>query len=109
MIEIYQGETVTFALSGDNSELQGFKARAALRPSTTVHYRDAHRVAYSAQTWNNIDIVDGIAVWSLTSEESERLPVGIYAIEIALTDISTQQEVKEKTIEILKVKQSYTL
>lgn len=109
MINIYQGETVTFALSGDSSELQGFKVYAALRPSTTVHYRDARCASRSILSWDDIDIVDGNAVWSLTSEESERLPVGQYAIEIALQDVNSLQVIKEKTVEILNVQQSYTL
>ena len=106
MITLYQGETLTFALSGE--DLSRYEVRAALRPSGGIFRRDCI-CGKAALIWNEIEIKDGgNAVWTLTPEQSKNLPVGKYAIEVALRDIETQQDIKDSTIAIIEVLQSYT-
>lgn len=109
MIEILQGETLAFALGSDDltNDLDGYEVRAALRPSGTSFRRDC-TCGSATLSWEHIDIVDGKAVWYLTSEQSASLPVGKYAMEVALRDVASQQDIKDSTIEIINVKTSYT-
>ena len=109
MIEIRQGETLTFTLSGDKEEFAGYKVRAALYPSTNNIFRRDCTCGQAVLVWEDIDVVEGVAAWSLTTEQSQSLPAGKYAIEVALRDIGTQQDVKEATdTTIIEVKPSYT-
>ena len=105
MISILQGETLTFALSGEY--FGGYEVRAALRPSGASFRRDC-TCGDAVFAWDNIEIMDGAAVWSLTSEQSATLPAGRYAMEVALKDIATGEYIKEVTTNIIEVKQSYT-
>lgn len=105
MIEILQGETLTFALTGE--DLSNYEVRAALRPSDKSYRRDCV-CGESVTSWDNINIVDGAAEWTLTTEQSADLPAGKYAVEVALRDADTQQDIKESTVDVIKVKQSYT-
>lgn len=105
MIEILQGETLSFVLDGE--DLSQYEVRASLRPSGTSFRRDC-TCGSATLSWENIDIIDGKAVWYLTSEQSASLPVGKYAIEVALRDIDSRQDIKDSTIEIINVKTSYT-
>lgn len=105
MISILQGETLSFALSGD--ELATYEVHAALRPSIKSFRRDCSCGAAICK-WDKIDIVDGVAVWTLTSEQSAVLSVGQYAMEVSLKDIATEATIKESTIDIIEVEQSYT-
>jgi hypothetical protein len=120
MIEILQGETLAFALSasdleGEKEDLKGFQVKAVLRPSESKFHtfrRDCVCDNNSpVVTWNNIEVDDntGVAKWFLTSLQSARIPVGKYAMEVALRDKISQQEIKNKTIDIIEVKTSYTL
>lgn len=106
MIPLYQGETLTFTLSGE--DLSSYEVRAALRPSGISFRRDC-TCGNAVLVWDNIEIKEnGSAVWALTTEQSENLPVGKYAVEVALRDIETQQDIKDSTIAIIDVLQSYT-
>ena len=105
MIEILQGETLSFVLDGD--DLSQYEVRAALRPSGNSFRRDCS-CGESVLSWNDIAIVDGVAAWTLTTEESATLPVGKYAVEVALRDVASQQDIKDATIDIINVKPSYT-
>ena len=106
MIEILQGETLAFVLDGEN--LTKYQVRAALRPSGTSFRRDC-TCGNATLLWEHIDIDDnGKAVWYLTTEQSKNMPVGKYAVEVALRDIETQQDIKDSTIAIIDVLQSYT-
>ena len=108
MITIYQGETLTFDLSGE--DLSGYEVRAALRPSGTSFRRDC-TCGSATLMWCGEDMDTkeiGNVVWSLTTEQSASLPVGKYAMEVALRDTETQQDIKESTIAIIEVIQSYT-
>ena len=105
MIEILQGETLSFVLDG--ADLTGYEVRAALRPSGTSFRRDCS-CGESVLSWNDIAIVDGVAVWTLTTEESATLPIGKYAVEVALRDVASQQDIKDATIDVINVKPSYT-
>lgn len=109
MIEILQGETLSFVLGSEvaTENLDGYEVRASLRPSGTSFRRDC-LCGNAILSWERIDIVDGKAVWTLTTEQSASLPVGKYAIEVALRDIDSQQDIKDSTIEIINVKTSYT-
>ena len=107
MLTILQGETLAFALSGDTEEFANYKVRAALRPSGNIFSRDC-ACGEAVLSWEDIDIVEGSAVWSLTTEQSASLAVGKYAMEVALRDITTEQDIKETTTNIIEVKQSYT-
>ena len=109
MIEILQGEALAFAFGSDDItyDLDGYEVRAALRTSGTSFRRDC-TCGSATLLWEHIDIVDGKAVWYLTSEQSASLPVGKYAMEVALRDIDSQQDIKDSTIEIINVKTSYT-
>jgi hypothetical protein len=118
MIEILQGETLAFALSASDLEgedLKGFQVKAVLRPSESKFHtfrRDCVCDNNSpVVTWNNIEVdeLTGVAKWFLTSLQSARVPVGKYAMEVALRDKISQQEIKNKTIEIIEVKTSYTV
>lgn len=105
MIEILQGETLSFVLDGE--DLSNYEVRAALRPSGTSFRRDC-TCGSATLSWEHIDIRDGKAVWYLTSEQSASLPVGKYAMEVALRDIESREDLKDSTIEIINVKNSYT-
>lgn len=118
MIEILQGETLTFTLSKEelvdgvtqiNAEaLNDYEVRASLYSAGTTFRRDC-TCGKAMLTWENIAIEEGVAAWTLTTEQSKNLPVGKYAIEVALRDIETQQDVKDATkTTIIEVKQSYT-
>lgn len=107
MIEILQGETLAFALSGEPEGFAKYEVRAALRPSGVSFRRDCS-CGDTILSWDHIDIIGGAAVWSLTTEQSASLPLGKYAMEVALRDIETQQDIKDTTIEIINVKTSYT-
>lgn len=106
MITIYQGETLTFTLSGD--EFKGYAVRAALYPSAHYSFRRDCACGESSITWDNVDVIDGVAVWTLSSEQSSTLGVGKYAMEVALQDVESNQYIKESTTTIIEVKQSYT-
>ena len=99
---------MTFTLSGNPEEFDGYEVRAVLHPASNWLRRDC-TCGEPVFTWENIDVVEGVAVWSLTTEQSSILPIGRYAIEVALRDIETQQDVKDSTQNsIIEVKQSYT-
>jgi hypothetical protein len=105
MIEILQGETLSFVLDGE--DLTNYEVRAALRPSGTSFRRDCS-CGESVLSWDDIAIVGGVAAWTLTTEQSATLPIGKYAMEVALRDISTGDDIKDATIDIINVKPSYT-
>lgn len=110
MVEILQGETLTMALAPKvvgESSLDGFAVHAALRPAFGSFRRDC-TCGDAVLLWDNIEVVDGAAVWMLTSEQSSNLPVGKYAMEVALMDVATGEYIKEVTANIIEVKQSYT-
>ena len=118
MITIYQGETLTFTLGEEelvegtpqiNAEaLNDYEVRASLFPAGTTFRRDC-TCGNAVLTWEKIDIIEGVAEWTLTTEQSASLPVGKYAIEVALRDIASKQDVKDSTKSaIIEVKPSYT-
>ncbi len=107
MIEILQGETLTFTLEGEG--LADYEVRAALRTSGHTFRRDCS-CGDAIISWRNIDVKEGVAVWTLTTEQSATLPEGKYTIEVALRDIASGEDVKDDIpTDIIKVKQSYTL
>ena len=105
MIEILQGETLSFVLDGE--DLSNYEVRAALRPSGTSFRRDCS-CGESVLSWDDINVKDGVAAWTLTTEQSASLSIGKYAMEVALRDISTGDDIKDATIDIINVKPSYT-
>ena len=105
MIDILQGETLSFVLDGE--DLSQYEVRAALRPSGNSFRRDCS-CGESVLSWNDITITDGVVAWTLTTEQSAILPIGKYAMEVALRDISTGDDIKDVTIDIINVKPSYT-
>lgn len=105
MIEILQGETLSFVLDGE--DLSQYEVRAALRPSCTSFRRDCS-CGEPELLWKDIVVAEGKAKWTLTSEQSASLPVGKYAMEVALRDISTGDDIKDATVDIINVKPSYT-
>ncbi|MBR2027214.1 MAG: hypothetical protein IKA07_08830 [Alistipes sp.] len=105
MIEILQGETLSFVLDGD--DLSQYEVRAALRPSGTSFRRDCS-CGESVLSWDDINVNGGVAAWTLTTEQSATLPIGKYAMEVALRDVASQQDIKDSTIDIINVKPSYT-
>lgn len=108
MLSIHQGETLAFALSGEENGFEGYAVRAALYPSAHYSFRRDCACGEATVLWDNIDIVDGKAVWSLTTEQSASLAVGKYAMEVALRDVASEQDVKDNTTTIIEVKPSYT-
>ena len=122
MIEILQGETLGFVLSAsdlDGEDLRNFQVRAALvlipeKVQNNTFRRDCicqpAPQSKSMLNWLvDVDNYTGAAKWILTSQQSLSLPVGKYAMEVALRDKVSQQEIKNKTIEIIEVKASYTV
>ena len=111
MVSIYQGETLTFTLSGDPEEFNGYEVRAVLHPASNWLRRDCS-CGEPILTWVDKDMdtkEPGKVVWTLTTAQSASLPVGKYDIEVALRDIETQQDIKDSTKNcIIEVKQSYT-
>lgn len=105
MIEILQGETLSFVL--DDEDLSQYEVRAALRPSGNSFRRDCS-CGESVFSWDDIKVKNGVAAWTLTTEQSASLPIGKYAMEVALRDISTGDDIKDATIDIINVKPSYT-
>lgn len=105
MIEILQGETLSFVLDGE--DLTNYEVRAALRPSGTSFRRDCS-CGESVLSWDDINVKGDAAAWTLTTEQSASLPIGKYAMEVALRDISTGDDIKDATIDIINVKPSYT-
>lgn len=59
-------------------------------------------------SWDDINVNGGVAAWTLTTEQSATLPIGKYAMEVALRDVASQQDIKDSTIDIINVKPSYT-
>ena len=108
MLSIYQGETLAFTLRGEKEEFDNYKVRAALYPSAHYSFRRDCACGKAILTWEDIDIQDGQATWSLTTEQSALLGVGKYAMEVALRDIESGQDIKENTTTIIEVKPSYT-
>ena len=105
---------MAFALSGAPEEVKGYEVRAALHVASNWFRRDCC-CGMPTLSWSNKDmnssVQEGSVVWSwfLTTEQSASLPVGKYAMEVALRDITTQQDVKDSTQKcIIEVKQSYT-
>lgn len=122
MITIYQGETLAFALSASDLEgedLKGFQVRAAMVLMPVKIQSNSFRRDCCCQpapqpknilTWSaDVDNQTGTAAWILTTTQSASLPVGNYAIEVALLDIVSGQEIKKKTVEIIEVIPSYTI
>ena len=99
---------MAFALSGEENGFEGYAVRAALYPSAHYSFRRDCACGEATVLWDNIDIVDGKAVWSLTTEQSASLAVGKYAMEVALRDVASEQDVKDNTTTIIEVKPSYT-
>ena len=108
MLSIYQGETLAFSLSGDKEEFAGYEVRAALYPSTHYSFRRDCACGEAVLTWEDIEVADGVAKWLLTTEQSSSLRVGKYAMEVALRDLASEQDIKESTTTIIEVKPSYT-
>lgn len=108
MLSILQGETLAFTLDGDKEEFANYKVRAALYSSANFSFRRDCACGEASVAWEDIDIVEGQAVWSLTTEQSKNLAVGKYAMEVALRDINTDQDIKEGTTTIIEVKPSLT-
>lgn len=99
---------MAFALSGDSKKFAGYKVRAALYPSAHYSFRRDCACGNATIVWEDIDIVDGSAVWNLTTEQSTTLAVGKYAMEVALRDLESGQDIKESTTTIIEIKSSYT-
>ena len=99
---------MAFSLSGDNNEFAGYKVRAALYPSAHYSFRRDCACGEAVLTWEDIEVVDGKAVWLLTTEQSASLDMGKYAMEVALRDVESEQDIKESTTTIVEVKSSYT-
>lgn len=91
-----------------NSTFEGYAIRASLRPSGKMFHRDCN-CGKALLSWDNIEIIDGVAVWYLTTEQSASLPEGEYAMEIALRDVGTSQDIKATTIGFIKIVKSYTI
>ena len=108
MIEILQGETLSFALDGEENGFADYKVRVALYPTLQHTFRRDCSCGEAILVWEDVDIVDGNAVWVLTTEQSKGLAVNKYAMEIALHDIESGEEIKESTASIIEVKQSFT-
>lgn len=107
MIPILQGETLAFTLA--DGELKDYEVTAALRPSVGSFRRDC-TCGEATLKWEGLkyDAESGAVAWHLTSEQSAGLPIGKYAMEVALRDIRTGEYIKDTTIDIIEVKQSYT-
>lgn len=113
---------MAFALSASDLEgkdLTGFQVRAAMvlmpvKIQSNSFRRDCccHPAPQPKNilTWSaDVDNQTGTAAWILTTTQSASLPVGNYAIEVALLDIVSGQEIKKKTVEIIEVIPSYTI
>ena len=113
---------MAFALSASDLEgedLKDFQVRAAmvLMPANiqSKSFRRDCCCQPASQpktilTWStDVDNQTGTAAWILTTTQSSSLPVGNYAIEVALLDIVSGQEIKKKTVEIIEVIPSYTI
>ena len=111
MISILQGETLSFSLMGEDVDFGQYEVRAALHPASNWFRRDCS-CGRPVLEWEGEDIDTksaGAAVWNLTTEQSEKLAPGKYAIEVALRDIATGQDVKDSTSQtVFEVKTSYT-
>lgn len=99
---------MTFTLEGEENGFADYKVRAAMYPSTHNSFRRDCVCGEASLVWEEIDIVDGVAVWTLTTEQSASLAVGKYAMEVALRDKESAQDIKESTTTIIEVKPSYT-
>lgn len=99
---------MTFTLEGEENGFADYKVRAALYPSTNSSFRRDCVCGEAPLVWEEIDIVDGVAVWTLTTEQSASLAIGKYAMEVALRDKENEQDIKESTTTIIEVKPSYT-
>ena len=100
-------ENIKFTGTIDRSNLLDHTLKIVTLTTGTSFRRDCS-CGNAILSWERIDIVDGKAVWTLTTEQSASLPVGKYAIEVALHHIASQQDVKDATIDIINVKTSYT-
>lgn len=112
---------MAFALSAsdlDGEDLRNFQVRAALVPANskrTSFHRDCNAERpmplQAILIWNSIDVDNqtGVAAWTITSAQSANIPIGKYAIEVALRDNVSGQEIKDKTIDVIEVKTSYLM
>lgn len=115
-MKIYQGEPLTFILRMPevNGNKEGFIPRAALiveqlRGSGCMCnsglIQGCHNVV--AQ-WDDIAIVDGMAVFSLSTEQSQKLASGLYSLEIALRNVVDKNDIKGSVKNAIEIQKSYT-
>lgn len=120
-MKIYQGEALTFTMeviSGEeeNETMDKYIPRAVLVPELG-YVRDCCppypecdcRCGDGYLRWNDIAVIDGIAVFEMTSEQSAHLNVGIYTLEVALRDKNNEADIKGQVRKLIEVFPSYTL
>lgn len=116
-MKIYQGESLTYTLevlpSEDEKEsIDNYIPRAVL-VCEGGYMRDCYsrcnREGMVVVRWDAIDIIDGIAVFELTTEQTEALEPGTYMLEIALRNRSDAQDIKGQVQRVIEILPSYTL
>lgn len=114
-MKIYQGEPLTFILRMPeiNGNTEGFVPRAALiveqiRGNGCACGNGANRQCHEVVAeWDDIEIVDGLAIFSLSTEKSQDLVAGLYSLEIAMRNKSDNNDMKGKIKYAIEVQSSY--
>lgn len=114
-MKIYQGEPLTFILKIPeiNGNKEGFTPRAALiieqiRGNGCVCNGTNPQCHEVVVEWDNIEIADGLAIFSLPTEKSQDLVSGLYSLEIAMRNKSDNNDMKGKIKYAIEVQSSYT-
>ncbi len=117
-MKIYQGEPLTFTMEiisrdGEEETIDNYTPRAVL-VAEQGYTRDCR--CYSRQEvrdsvlmrWDDIEVIDGIAVFEMTSAQSSSLTAGIYMIEVALRNKSDETDIKGQVKNIIEILPSFT-
>ncbi len=108
-VDIFQGESLSFALSVDSEEFDQHYVSAILASSSSgcnCADEDFNPVATS---WDNIDFVNKVARWELSSEQSSNLLPDSYMLEVAIHERGSGAVIKAHKPRLIHVFKSYTL
>lgn len=112
-MKIYQGEALTFTIevsSGDGESMENYVPRAVL-VCESGYTRDCRCDCRGMVLlrWNDIPVMDGIAVFEMTTEQSAHLDAGLYMLEVALHNKDDEKDIKGQVKNVIEILPSYTL
>lgn len=104
-MKIYQGEGVPMALSPKEGieDLSAYDIDVALVADNQRGCCNRLQRQAAVVYWNKIPIIDNVAHFSLTQEQTTDLAPGLYFFEVALYPKNSDHPMKTQTINILEV------